>query len=147
MTGPEHYREAERLLNRCRRNAVTWDLERRQLVDGDDITYAADDGSDDLIAAQVHATLALAAASAYPAVRTYLGDAEYEQREWASVTAPAPKPRLVKCPQCDGQGVVAGGGPDYFGNQDSADCSLCRGDGEVTADVAAKFEDDKAAAS
>ena len=53
---------------------------------------------------------------------------------------------MVTCPACDGVGVVQVGGPDYFGNVDSTDCSLCRGDGEVTADVAAKFEDDKAGA-
>jgi len=90
MTGPEHYREAERLLNRCRRNATTWDRQQRQIVETDDVTYAAEDGSDDLIAAQVHATLALAAATAYPAIKDYTGDElGHESRDWTNATAPA----------------------------------------------------------
>ena len=49
MTGPEHYREAERLIRLADRIAE---------VDGDD--------SRTLAGAQVHATLALAAATAFP---------------------------------------------------------------------------------
>lgn len=49
MTGPEHYREAQRLLA----EAVSWDSGERQMQ-GDAVVIAA---------AQVHATLALAAAT------------------------------------------------------------------------------------
>lgn len=71
MTGPEHNREAERLLS---------------IANGDDPRDAL------IVAtAQVHATLALAAATAYPAIVAYTGD-EYghEGRGWANVTAPKP---------------------------------------------------------
>lgn len=69
MTGPEHYREAERLLLSC------------QLIGADDhdpATYPAiedgvDSDSNGLRAAQVHATLALAAATAMPTVSHYMG--------------------------------------------------------------------------
>lgn len=53
MTGPEHYREAERLLTRNRTE------------DYDGTEYVVSVPSDrDLVEAQVHATLALAAATA-----------------------------------------------------------------------------------
>lgn len=51
MSGPEHYAEAERLIDR----------HDRALGAGD---YDYEAGADDLAAAQVHATLALAAANA-----------------------------------------------------------------------------------
>lgn len=57
MTGPEHYREAERLLATGSQAA-----ERR---------------------AQVHATLALAAATALPAAQAYYGDESNAVRQWA----------------------------------------------------------------
>jgi hypothetical protein len=47
MTGPEHYREAEQLLEQARASDVGGDMERYSVA-----------------AAQVHATLALAAATA-----------------------------------------------------------------------------------
>lgn len=50
MTGPEHYREAERLLNRSRLDDIDHDT--------------ADTDRANLAAAQIHATLALAAATA-----------------------------------------------------------------------------------
>lgn len=50
MTGPEHYREAERLLADAARGADTGPV------------YFLDDAAPTLAAAQVHATLALAAA-------------------------------------------------------------------------------------
>ncbi|MEE1812642.1 hypothetical protein [Streptomyces sp. BE133] len=53
MTGPEHYREAEELLTQASRNFLR----------GDDTTSA-------VAAAQVHATLALAAATAHGTVPT-----------------------------------------------------------------------------
>jgi hypothetical protein len=49
MTGPEHYREAERLL-----------AERHELLE-----YSSDPCTELLAEAQVHATLALAAATAH----------------------------------------------------------------------------------
>jgi hypothetical protein len=69
MSGPEHYREAERLLLSC------------QLIGADDhdaATYPAiedgvDSDSNGLRAAQVHATLALAAASAMETVSQFMG--------------------------------------------------------------------------
>ncbi len=64
MRGPEHYREAERLL--------------------EEMDYADDRAT--LAAAQVHATLALAAATAYPAVKDYTGDENGSvSRGWAGV--------------------------------------------------------------
>lgn len=60
MSGPEHYKEAERLLTLGMPEA-----ERR---------------------AQVHATLALAAATAYPALLDYDGGEGGASREWAGVT-------------------------------------------------------------
>jgi hypothetical protein len=50
MTGPEHYREAERLIDEDRK--APWD-------DGDDVARSAAM----MAAAQVHATLALAAST------------------------------------------------------------------------------------
>jgi hypothetical protein len=79
MTGPEHYREAERLLRQASDQ------------DNDGNRYFLADSECDLAAAQVHATLALAAAQAYPAVAAYIGDEHglwVEQREWANATAP-----------------------------------------------------------
>lgn len=63
MTGPEHYREAERLLSiSVERSAV----ER----------------------AQAHALLALAAATAAPLVRSYLDlDDRSVEREWTAVVS------------------------------------------------------------
>lgn len=62
MTGPEHYREAEKLLRSCQIDRAT---------DREAATYpAVEDGVNSignaLAAAQVHATLALAAALLYP---------------------------------------------------------------------------------
>jgi hypothetical protein len=63
-SGPEHYREAERLLG------VAEEPEVIRLAE-----------------AQVHATLALAAATALPAAQRYVGTAGGDDREWAQVTA------------------------------------------------------------
>ena len=54
MTGPEHYQEAERLLR---------DAASGSLSDGGPF-YLAPDSTADVIAAQAHATLAVAAAMA-----------------------------------------------------------------------------------
>jgi len=71
MTGPEHYGAAEDLLARA----------------AGDTTSGEDYTGDELAAAQVHATLALAAATARPAVRNYWGDEDTTDREWAGVTS------------------------------------------------------------
>lgn len=72
MTGPEHYREAERLIS----EAVSWDpAEHRARADAVVITVA-----------QVHATLALAAATAAHQATIYDGDEGYSRsRGWATV--------------------------------------------------------------
>lgn len=67
MTGPEHYREAERLLARA----------------ADSTTY--DEAAGITAQAQVHATLALAAATAIPADVRYYGPDSTADREWAGV--------------------------------------------------------------
>ena len=70
MNGPEHYREAERLLA-----AATLD-------GGTPTAWAAAR----LAAAQAHATLALAAATAAGLATTYDGDELFERsRGWAGV--------------------------------------------------------------
>jgi hypothetical protein len=71
MTGPEHYREAERLLQ----DAVTVKM------------ITAEDARAMIQMAQVHATLALVAATALPAAHRYLGGEGDDDREWARVTA------------------------------------------------------------
>lgn len=71
MTGPEHYREAERLARMAHRFTYG---------DGADPTVGAALAAE----AQVHATLALAAATALPATRMLLV-AEY--KAWADVAA------------------------------------------------------------
>ena len=79
MTGPEHYAEAERLIAQAEIDVY------------DPIRSYAEDAN--IIAiAQVHATLALAAATAYPAIVNLHGrrEAVYESRTWANVTRPKP---------------------------------------------------------
>lgn len=68
MTGPQHYKEAERILAGDAREEGLEPYEAFAL-------------------AQVHATLALAAATAYPAVKDYYGDEGRESRGWALVTS------------------------------------------------------------
>jgi len=69
MSGPAHYRESERLLGRAA------ELEAGPCA----LTIAE---------AQVHATLALAAATAYPAVRDHWAAADSgTPREWAEVAS------------------------------------------------------------
>ena len=75
MTGPEHYREAERLLQPI-------------AVDGPPGAWVVEPSGTAAIAmAQVHATLALAAATAYPAVKDYFGDEATDSREWTAATS------------------------------------------------------------
>ena len=62
MTGPEAYREAVRLLEAISEYAEPDDLQRK---------YAED--ANIIAAAQVHATLALAAATAEPIAQSYDG--------------------------------------------------------------------------
>jgi hypothetical protein len=76
MSGPGHYRESERLLA---------DVDKTRDQHGD---AAVEYCRRQLAAAQVHATLALAAATAYPAVRDYWGDEDLDTpREWAGVAS------------------------------------------------------------
>lgn len=70
MNGPEHYREAERILDHAEESAMEQSPE----------WYA-----NSVRAAQVHATLALAAATAYPAARDYYGDESNAMHDWAGV--------------------------------------------------------------
>ena len=72
MTGPDHFRDAEYLLNK-----LPAEDDRRNPDTG--LTR-----SETLAAAQVHATLALAAATAYPAVKDYCGDEARDPREWTA---------------------------------------------------------------
>ena len=75
MTGPEHYLEAERLLGAVEKTPDAW---------GDAAEYARQE----LAAAQVHATLALAAATAYPAVRDHwAANDSGTPRDWAEVAS------------------------------------------------------------
>jgi quinolinate synthase len=71
MTGPEHYREAERLL-----------AESRTILRPNDEGHCEADRS--IAEAQVHATLALAAATAIPTVRTQL---LAELKAWAEAAS------------------------------------------------------------
>lgn len=70
MNGPEHYREAERLADLAANGVGTYSTEVRA-------QWTAE--------AQVHATLALAAATALPAATTYYGDESTAVRAWAGV--------------------------------------------------------------
>ena len=76
MTGPEHYREAERLLNAADRSWET-EVNYNTVIEWD---------ADTLAAAQVHATLALAAATAAGQATAYDGDEDHARsRGWAGV--------------------------------------------------------------
>ena len=72
MSGPQHYREAERLLVVVERTPDQW---------GDAAEYCRQQ----LATAHVHATLALAAATAYPAPRDYY--CGHTPTEWAGVAS------------------------------------------------------------
>ena len=75
MNGPDNYVEAERLLA---------DVERTP----DQYGEAAEYCRQQLAAAQVHATLALAAATAYPAIRDHWAAADTgTPRDWAGVAS------------------------------------------------------------
>lgn len=65
MTGPEHYTHAEQLLDMAGDDEPGSDVERYRVA-----------------AAQVHATLALAAATADQAVMRWIGDEARTDREW-----------------------------------------------------------------
>lgn len=74
MTGPEHYREAEKLLDHLK------DVERGDPVE---VSICAE--------AQVHATLALAAAAAAnnPGGLNTVGQPESVAQEWRAIIMPA----------------------------------------------------------
>jgi len=75
VTGPDHFRESERL------------IEQAHQVQADNGPGC---GSEEILTeASVHATLALAAATAYPAIRDYWGDEDtVVSREWVTAVAP-----------------------------------------------------------
>ena len=75
MNGPDHYRESERRLSEVEKTP-------------DQYGEAAEYCRQQLAAAQVHATLALAAATAYRAVCDYWSDEDLDtSREWAAVAS------------------------------------------------------------
>ena len=79
MNGPEHYREAERLLENARRTVVE--------ATPNTVTEALDMQDRAARVAQVHATLALAAATAAAQATAYDGDELGQRsREWAGVS-------------------------------------------------------------
>lgn len=80
MTGPEHYRKAESLVAQAAEVVATANRQCASLP----TTMAAHNML--TAEAQVHATLALAAAAAYPAVKDYTGDEDGSvSRGWAGV--------------------------------------------------------------
>lgn len=70
MTGPQNYKEAERLID------LGVDLAKRGLTTQSEAAVAL---------AQVHATLAVAAATALPASVRYYGDESNADRAWAAI--------------------------------------------------------------
>lgn len=92
MNGAEHYRAAQKLLSQASHSHSKEDLWPRNPVNGadlDPVLHAS------LIArAQVHATLALAAASAMPAVLQMMGD-DQEVTEWGKAIGWATAGRAV----------------------------------------------------
>ncbi|WP_161962360.1 hypothetical protein [Nocardioides speluncae] len=85
MNGPEHYREAERLLALA---VAELDQFKAGVPHPTDVSRACSQRAAAVAAvADVHATLALAAATAYPAVKDYCGDESNDSRNWAGVTS------------------------------------------------------------
>ena len=75
LNGPDNYREAQRLLGEVETTP-------------DQYGEAAEYARQQLAAAQVHATLALAAATAYRAVCDYCSDEDLDtSRDWAAVAS------------------------------------------------------------
>jgi hypothetical protein len=90
MTGAEHYIKAEEALNTAGEIA---DVINEAVKAGDlkrmsDISVATKVPAMALAIAQVHATLALAAATAYPAIHDHVGDESSDGRDWTNATAP-----------------------------------------------------------
>lgn len=88
MTGPEHYAEAERLA------VVYKDAITKAEAMPDDTPREANARSDAILGAHmllskahVHATLALAAATAEPSVQRYYGDEAGTDRAWAAAVS------------------------------------------------------------
>lgn len=75
MTGPQHYRAAEHYVQHSKDHTDTGNEADRHIA-----ALAA-------AQAQVHATLALAAAAADPAVWRYLGDESITPREWTQAVS------------------------------------------------------------
>jgi len=74
VTGPDHFREAERLIEAAARSfKAGW----------------PDNAAAQAALAHAHATLALAAATAYPAIRDFRGDENNSTtRAWSAAVAP-----------------------------------------------------------
>ena len=75
MTGPEHYRQAERLLDLAHKHTDTGDARDEELA----TLFTA--------RATAHATLALAAATAEDAVQRYLGNEAGTDRAWTQAVS------------------------------------------------------------
>lgn len=81
MTGPEHYREAEQILTEIK-GLFEFDIQK---ATKSDVAALHQSLRSTLALAQVHATLALAAATAYPAHQD--NGTQYEVAvNWAEVT-------------------------------------------------------------
>ena len=74
MTGPEHYREAERLCDAYKQATADVDAMPAETVQQfENKAFSASQARALLEKAQVHATLALAAATAEPIAQSYAG--------------------------------------------------------------------------
>jgi hypothetical protein len=91
LTGPEHYREAERLLS----NASFTSLSGRP-VTRDGRPMSADEHAVLVARAQAHATLALAATQASRLADPYIGDGDHIN-DWRAATG------VARTPNGDGQ--------------------------------------------
>lgn len=89
MNGPQHYTEAERLLGSASemRKFVGDSAESGSIMTMATVAVMGDVVTSILSQAQVHATLALTAATAYAAIEDYLGDEATDGREWAKAVS------------------------------------------------------------
>jgi hypothetical protein len=88
MNGPAHYREAERLADSYKLAHADVEAMPTETVAQRDARFAAGQDARALLAkASVHATLALAAAAAYPAVRDWLGDEARDGCDWTGAVS------------------------------------------------------------
>lgn len=91
MNGPGHYREAERLAEAYKEAVLTAERMPDDTVEQfEKKALSLSQARALLEKAQVHATLAQAAAAAHAAVHHYYGEEARDGYEWARVTAPSP---------------------------------------------------------